>query len=55
MAAFKTLNAQDVIISPLHLNKGFKFEGQTALSGSHRVVNRVIKRLSNLKVRHPPH
>jgi len=42
MAAFKTLNAQDVIVSPLHLNKGFKFEGQTALSGSDVNIGRYL-------------
>ena len=42
MAAFKTLNAQDVIISPLHLNKGFKFEGQTALSESNVNIGRYL-------------
>ena len=34
MAAFKTLNAQDIIVSPLHLNKGFRFEGNSALVAS---------------------
>lgn len=42
MAAFKTLNAQDIIISPLHLNKGFRFEGQTALSGSNVNIGRYL-------------
>ena len=42
MAAFKTLNAQDIIVSPLHLNKGFKFEGQTALSGSDVNIGRYL-------------
>lgn len=42
MAAFKTLNAQDVVVSPLHLNKGFKFEGQTALSGSDVNIGRYL-------------
>lgn len=42
MAAFKTLNAQDIIVSPLHLNKGFKFEGQIALSGSDVNIGRYL-------------
>lgn len=42
MAAFKTLNAQDIIVSPLHLNKGFRFEGQTALSGSNVNIGRYL-------------
>ncbi len=42
MAAFKTLNAQDIIVSPLHLNKGFRFEGQTALSGSDVNIGRYL-------------
>ena len=42
MAAFKTLNAQDVIVSPLHLNKGFRFEGQSALSGSNVNIGRYL-------------
>lgn len=42
MAAFKTLNAQDVVVSPLHLNKGFKFEGQIALSGSDVNIGRYL-------------
>lgn len=42
MAAFKTLNAQDIIISPLHLNKGFRFEGQTALSESNVNIGRYL-------------
>ena len=42
MAAFKTLNAQDVVVSPLHLNKGFKFEGQTSLSGSDVNIGRYL-------------
>ena len=42
MAAFKTLNAQDIIVSPLHLNKGFRFEGQTELSGSNVNIGRYL-------------
>lgn len=42
MAAFKTLNAQDIIVSPLHLNKRFKFEGQTALSESNVNIGRYL-------------
>ena len=42
MAAFKTLNAQDIIVSPLHLNKGFRFEGQTSLSESDVNIGRYL-------------
>jgi hypothetical protein len=31
VGAFKTLNAQDVLISPLELNKGFNFDGGSSL------------------------
>ena len=47
MAAFKTLNAQDVIVSPLNLNKGFKFEGQTSLSGSNVNIGRYLGKNTN--------
>ena len=42
MAAFKTLNAQDIIVSPLHLNKGFRFEGNTALVTSDVNIGRYL-------------
>lgn len=42
MAAFKTLNAQDKIVSPLHLNKGFRFEGQSALLESNVNIGRYL-------------
>ncbi len=42
MAAFKTLNAQDIIISPLHLNKGFRFEGNSALIASDVNIGRYL-------------
>ena len=42
MAAFKTLNAQDIIISPLHLNKGFRFEGNSALVASDVNIGRYL-------------
>jgi len=42
MAAFKTLNAQDIIVSPLHLNKGFRFEGNSALVDSDVNIGRYL-------------
>ena len=42
MAAFKTLNAQDIIVSPLHLNKGFRFEGNPALVASDVNIGRYL-------------
>jgi hypothetical protein len=42
MAAFKTLNAQDIIVSPLHLNKGFRFEGNSALVASDVNIGRYL-------------
>jgi hypothetical protein len=42
MAAFKTLNAQDIIVSPLHLNKGFRFEGNSALVTSDVNIGRYL-------------
>jgi len=34
MSAYKQLNSQDVIVSPLEVNKGFRFVGGDALTGS---------------------
>jgi hypothetical protein len=42
MAAFKTLNAQDIIVSPLHLNKRFRFEGNSALVTSDVNIGRYL-------------
>jgi hypothetical protein len=42
MAAFKTLNSQDVIISPLEVNKSFSFRGASALTASNVDVNRLL-------------
>jgi len=41
MAAFKTLNSQDIIISPLEVAKGFSFEGN-ALTASDVGVDRYL-------------
>lgn len=41
MAAFKTLNSQDIIISPLEVAKGFSFEGN-ALTASNVGVDRYL-------------
>lgn len=42
MAAFKTLNSQDVIISPLEVNKSFSFRGASALTASNVGINRLL-------------
>ena len=42
MAAFKTLNSQDIIISPLEVNKGFHFEGLTNLTSSEVGIDRYL-------------
>ena len=41
MAAYKTLNSQDIIISPLEVSKGFSFEGN-ALTASNVAIDRFI-------------
>ena len=41
MAAFKTLNSQDIIISPLEVAKGFSFEGN-ALTASNVGIDRYL-------------
>lgn len=41
MAAFKTLNSQDIIVSPLEVTKGFSFEGN-ALTGSDVGIDRYL-------------
>lgn len=47
MASFKTLNAQDIIVSPLHLNKKFSFEGQASLSGNTVNIARYLGKNTN--------
>lgn len=42
MAAFKTLNSQDIVVSPLNLNKGFNFKGATALTSSNVNIGRYL-------------
>jgi hypothetical protein len=42
MAAFKTLTSNDLIIAPLELNKGFKFEGATAFTASNVNIERYL-------------
>ena len=34
MSAFKPFLAQDIIVTPLELNKGFTYEGAAAITGS---------------------
>ena len=41
MAAYKTLNSQDIIISPLEITKGFNFEGN-ALTASDVGIDRFL-------------
>jgi hypothetical protein len=42
MAVFKTLNSQDVIISPLKVSKNFSFEGASALTASNVGIDRFL-------------
>jgi hypothetical protein len=42
MAVFKTLNSQDVIISPLKVSKNFRFEGASALTASNVGIDRFL-------------
>jgi hypothetical protein len=42
MAVFKTLNSQDVIISPLKVSKNFRFEGASALTASDVGIDRFL-------------
>jgi hypothetical protein len=42
MAVFKTLNSQDVIISPLKVSKNFYFEGASALTASDVGIDRFL-------------
>jgi hypothetical protein len=47
MAAFKNLNSQDLIVAPLELNKGFRFEGATELTASNVNIERYLGKNSN--------
>lgn len=42
MAAYKTLTTNDLVVSPLILNKHFKFEGATAFTGSDLQIGRYL-------------
>ena len=42
MAAFKTLNSQDIIIAPLEVTKGFSFEGESELTASNVEIDRFL-------------
>ena len=42
MAAFKQFNSQDIIISPLEVNKSFTFKGDGELSASNADINRFL-------------
>ena len=42
MSAFKNLNSKDFLISPLELNKGFRFEGGDALISSSVEIDRFL-------------
>ena len=42
MAAFKTLNSQDIIVSPLEVNKGFSFEGSAELTSPNVSIDRYL-------------
>jgi hypothetical protein len=42
MAAFKTFNSQDVIISPLKVSKNFRFEGASAFTASNVGIDRFL-------------
>ena len=42
MAAYKTLTTNDLVVSPLILNKHFKFEGSTTFTGSDLQIGRYL-------------
>lgn len=46
MAAYKQFNSQDIIISPLEINKGFSFQGN-ALTGSDVGIDRFLGKKGN--------
>ena len=47
MAAFKQFNSQDIIVSPLEVNKSFTFAGDAELSASNVDVNRFLGKNTN--------
>lgn len=47
MAAFKQFNSQDIIVSPLEVNKSFTFSGDSELSASNVDVNRFLGKNTN--------
>ena len=47
MAAYKQFNAQDIIVSPLEVNKSFTFAGDYELSASNVDVNRFLGKNTN--------
>ena len=47
MAAFKQFNSQDIIVSPLEVNKSFTFTGDGELSASNADVNRFLGKNTN--------
>ena len=44
MSAYKQFNAQDLIISPFEVNKGFHFIGGDILTGSNVEIDRYLGR-----------
>ena len=50
MSAYKQLNSQDVIVSPLEVNKGFRFVGGDALTGSNVEIPRYLGRSGDYSV-----
>ena len=42
MAAIKQFNSEDIIISPLEVNKNFTFSGSTQLTGSEVGIDRFL-------------
>lgn len=47
MAAYKQFNSQDIIVSPLEVNKSFTFAGDAELSASNVDVNRFLGKNTN--------
>lgn len=47
MAAFKQFNSQDIIVSPLELNKSFSFSGSAALTASNVGIDRFLGNNTN--------
>lgn len=47
MAAFKQFNAQDIIVSPLEVNKSFTFSGDLELSAPNVDINRFLGKNTN--------